>query len=215
MRRAVDLRLLTGTVGGLGFAALGLLVATGWLGLTELDATLGDRIHRYSAGHPDWLTAMRWLTQLGSSWVLLAVTATAVVICRRREQPRAAMLCIAAAVLIPLSTQLVKTLTARPRPAGQFWSATGFAFPSGHTSSATATAAIVLIVCWPLVRDRRAGARTALVALAVAVPLTIGFSRLAGGVHWPSDVLGGWLLGVAGTSLLAGVSGRVATRSGR
>lgn len=215
MRRGLDSRLVAGAAAGIGFATLGLLVGTGWPALTELDVALDGGLHRFGAGHPAWVTAMWWFTQLGSFWVVVLVTAIATVACIRSGRVRAAALCATVALLIPLATQLVKTMTARPRPADQFWTATGFAFPSGHTSNAAAAAAIVLIACWPLVRDRPVGARIALAGAVASVPLTIGLSRLAGGVHWLSDVVGSWLLTIAVVALLAAFSDRVAARSGR
>lgn len=215
MRQGPDVKLIAGAAAATGFAGLGLLVVIGWPVLADLDAALDGGLHRFGAGHPSWVTTMWWLTQLGSFWVVLAVAAIGTASCVRRRRFRAAALCVALALLIPPATQLVKILTARPRPADQFWTTSGFAFPSGHTSNATAAATIVLIACWPLVRDRRLGARIALVAAVATGPLTIGLTRLAGGVHWPSDVLGGWLLPIAVVTLAAAISDRIAVRSGR
>jgi len=215
VRQGPDVKLIAGAAAATGFAGLGLLVVIGWPALADLDVALDGGLHRFGAGHPSWVTTMWWLTQLGSFWVVLAVAAIGTAICVRRGRFRAAALCMALALLIPPATQMVKILTARPRPADQFWTASGFAFPSGHTSNATAAAAIVLIACWPLVRNRPQGARIALVAAVATLPLTIGLTRLAGGMHWPSDVLGGWLLTIAVVALLAAASDLVAARSSR
>jgi undecaprenyl-diphosphatase len=215
MRRGLDSRLVAGVAAGIGFVALGLLVGTGWPALMELDVALDGGLHRFGAGHPAWVTAMWWLTQLGSFWVVCVVTAIAAVTCVWSGRFRAAALCVTVALLISPATELIKGLTERPRPADHFWTATGYAFPSGHASNATAAAAIVLIACWPLVRDRPLGARIVLVGAVATLPLTIGLTRLAGGVHWPSDVLGGWLLTIAVIALLAAISDRVVARSSR
>ena len=212
MRRGPGFRLVAGVAAGIGFAVLGLLVASGWPALLHLDSALDGGLYRFGAGHPAWVTTMWWLTQLGTSWVVWVVTAIAAVSCVRGGRVRAAALCVIVALLISPTTELVKDLTARPRPADHFWTATGYSFPSGHAGNAAATAAIVLIASWPLVRDRPIGTRIALVAAVATLPLTIGFTRLAGGVHWPSDVLGGWLLTIAVVALLAVISDRVAAR---
>lgn len=87
----------------------------------------------------------------------------------------------------------VKALVARPRP--ELWprlvETGGYAFPSGH---ALAAATFYPLLAWILTRTRP---RLRLPALGagVAVALLVGFGRLYLGVHWPSDVLGGWLLG--------------------
>jgi hypothetical protein len=75
-----------------------------------------------------------------------------------------------------------------PRPMGV--GATGFSFPSGH---ALAAATFFPLLAWVTLHLR--GVPFALVGVGLA--LFVGFGRLYLGVHWPSDVLGGWLLGAA------------------
>ena len=109
---------------------------------------------------------------------------------------------IVAVVLIgaTLFTEAVKDLIARPRPP---WEAlapeVGFSFPSGHTLESTVTYGLLALVAWrshlPL------AVRRTLVGLGVALPLLVGLSRIALGVHCPSDVLAGWLGGIAFVAL--------------
>jgi membrane-associated phospholipid phosphatase len=87
----------------------------------------------------------------------------------------------------------LKELIARPRPdeTNRLVDASGFSFPSGHaaTSMACALVLAVLVPC--------------LAAPLVVLAAAIGFSRLYVGVHYPLDVLGGALLGLAvATALL-------------
>jgi membrane-associated phospholipid phosphatase len=82
-------------------------------------------------------------------------------------------------------------------------------FPSGHTANATAAALTALLLLWP--RVGRAGRAAGLVA-AVAFALFVGVTRIALLVHWPSDVLGGWLLGLAVVPLTAVLVARVSAR---
>lgn len=101
-------------------------------------------------------------------------------------------------ILTGLSTlvvqEVLKRLVARPRP--ELWprlvDETSFSFPSGH---ALATATLYPLLAWDLTRTRSHTARVAALSVAVALSLFVGVGRLYLGVHWPTDVLGGFALG--------------------
>ena len=121
-------------------------------------------------------------------------------------------LLLAAAGILPLVLNLaLKELAARPRPdtALALVEETGYAFPSSHTVFATAFygALIYLLSHWGAFRGRPALRRGMQGALALFV-LAVGASRVYLGVHWPSDVIGGFLFG--GLCLVALASGHQA-----
>ena len=83
----------------------------------------------------------------------------------------------------------VKVLVGRPRPSGF-----ALGFPSGHTTAA-ATFAVVLI--YIVGREHMTAAqRRATQVVAIVVMLLVGWARIVLRAHWPTDVLGGFLLGV-------------------
>jgi undecaprenyl-diphosphatase len=90
----------------------------------------------------------------------------------------------------------VKVAVGRPRPEVDepILEAFGNSFPSGHSMQAVVCYGALLLVVLPLLSPR--AARRAIVAT-VALALAIGISRLALGVHFISDVLGGYVLGAA------------------
>ncbi|MGH2783913.1 MAG: phosphatase PAP2 family protein [Actinomycetota bacterium] len=80
-------------------------------------------------------------------------------------------------------------------------------FPSGHAVSSMAMIAAGVVLAWGT------RARGPVLAVGALVLATAGLSRVYFGLHYPSDVLGGWALAVAWVGLLCGI--RAAYRSGR
>jgi undecaprenyl-diphosphatase len=92
-----------------------------------------------------------------------------------------------------MAVELHKLLTGTPRPpiAGEVMSDASLSFPSGHAANSMITyVAIALLV--PVAQRNRAIA----VVLAISLSIVIGLSRVVIGVHWPSDVIGGWAFGL-------------------
>lgn len=93
-------------------------------------------------------------------------------------------------------TQLAKNFIERPRPAAipALAEATGFSFPSGH---ALMTAAIYVTIALIVYRRLQLPSqRIVLVLSSTAIILVVALSRVYLGVHYPSDIVGGTLLGV-------------------
>lgn len=107
-------------------------------------------------------------------------------------------------------TLALKQAVARPRPplSGALAAADGYAFPSGHAATAAAASGVLAFLCaGPL---RGWAARMAVWAGAAMLTTLVGISRVYLGVHWTTDVLGGWAFGalwlavvVAGSALIA------------
>jgi undecaprenyl-diphosphatase len=87
-------------------------------------------------------------------------------------------------------------------------------YPSGHSSGIATLVTVGLILAWPLLAAR---ARRWWLVVGVVLVLVVGLTRMWLGVHFLSDVVGGWALGVAWslvTALVFGAfaSGRAALR---
>ncbi len=125
--------------------------------------------------------------------LLLALTAIA------RARPRIALFVLALIVLTSVSSQVLKALLAHPRPQGVPVGVADAAFPSGH-ATAVMSLAIALVVSMP------ARLRPAAAAFGLGVVVAVSYSLVTLGGHFPSDVVGGYLL-ATGTALalLAGV----------
>jgi undecaprenyl-diphosphatase len=130
--------------------------------------------------------------------VLLPVVVWLVV---RRFWWTAAWVLTAIVLVAPLTTA-VKELVGRVRPGFANGGARleSLSFPSGHSSGSATLVTVVLVLVWPLLA--RTGRRVCL-ALGIALAVLVGLTRMWLGVHFLSDVLGGWALGVAWTLALA------------
>ncbi|MCZ2828464.1 phosphatase PAP2 family protein [Modestobacter sp. VKM Ac-2986] len=150
--------------------------------------------------------ALQVATAPGSSAFRAVVVLAALVWLVRRRAYRTAGWVLAATVLVGPLTTLLKELVGRPRPQFAQGGAEldSLSFPSGHASGVATLVTVALVVAWPLLSP--AGRRRAAVA-GVLLALLVGCTRMWLGVHFLSDVLGGWALGVA-WSLLVAVAAR-------
>ena len=162
------------------------------------------------ATHRDlWMTAaLRVVTEAGGPVPLAALAAlTCAAVVWRRKSWLPVALALAGVSGIALVIVTAKALVVRGRPHISFAviAEDGYSFPSGH---ATGTAAIALLAAWMLTRWLITSWTGRVIAWTVAIGLAavIGFSRVYLGVHYVSDVLAGWLLGMtwAGIVMLVG-----------
>lgn len=112
---------------------------------------------------------------------------------RGRERLGSGLLLAGAASIGIYAGLLVNHVVGRARPPAEDWwgAAGGPAFPSGHTTVATVAS---LLAAWALAQ-RWPDRRRSLLVGAAAVAAAVGWSRVWLGVHWPGDVLGGWVFG--------------------
>jgi undecaprenyl-diphosphatase len=180
-----------------------LLVALGEAA-SGLDATL---VHWAAARRSDLLDRVALdVTALGNT-TTLAVLVVAVALVLWPTRPRAALLLPVILAGGRLLTEAVKALVDRPRPDLVEWltHAVAPAFPSAHAASA---AMVYGTLAWLVhTSGARPGVRRATWAAVIPLVLAIGASRVYLGVHWPSDVLGGFLLGAGWAAVVLAAPG--------
>ncbi|MFY1579017.1 phosphatase PAP2 family protein [Verrucosispora sp. WMMD703] len=180
------------------FALLATLVLGDWPPLRRLDLAITTQLHGYALDHPVWVRAMSFWTDAFAPMPLRAVALVLVIWLARDGARRLAGWVASTMVLGGLLGPLLKLLVGRQRPdlPDPVAQAPGLAFPSGHALNAMLAAGVLLVVFLP--RTRPGSVTRAAVWLgALTIVLVTGFSRVALGVHWSSDVLAGWLLGAA------------------
>jgi undecaprenyl-diphosphatase len=214
-----------GLAAGLAFSAF---VIWAFLELTDAviegDSRAFDRtallwIH---SRFPGWLDGpMRLITALGYYWFVVPVLAVAVFSLYRRGWRLSAVLLVVSTAGSVVLTTVLKGVFQRTRPElfDSGYQASFYSFPSGHATVAVGFYGMLTVILAYRLRGR---ARWAVAISGVLVVLLIGFSRLYLGVHYPTDILAGylsallWLVCVGGVyALWLSVRGLRAAESGR
>jgi undecaprenyl-diphosphatase len=143
-----------------------------------------------------WLKdAMRDVTALGSTVVLAIIVASVVGFLLVSQMPHAAIMVLLSVLSGVLLSNSLKAGFSRPRPdlVPQDMVIYTASFPSGHT---TLSAVVYLTLGALLCRTQSSRAAKAyILGVAAVLTLIVGISRVYLGVHWPTDVVAGWLLG--------------------
>jgi membrane-associated phospholipid phosphatase len=178
------------------FAIIVALVTTSSRSLLRVDRGLANGLHRFAGAHPGFASAMRTISDVGSPVAWWIVLTPLFIWLLYRRLPRLASFVAVSAIGSSLLNRAIKVTVDRTRPhlVDPIATAAGKSFPSGHTQSAVVGCGILVLVFLPVIGRR---ARPWLVAAASLVVLLIGFSRIALGVHYFSDVVGAILIGLA------------------
>ncbi|MEO5773372.1 MAG: phosphatase PAP2 family protein [Sphingomicrobium sp.] len=170
---------------------------TGWLDRLVLDTV-------YAGDRPVMRTAAIAVTRLGEWPVVVAVTIAIGAALLSRRAPRQALLFVAIVLVGRVLVELQKIGIARLRPEERAYlvAVNSKSFPSGHAGNSMILLLAVAMVVVP------ARHRPLAIAIAVMLSMLIGITRPMLGVHWPSDVIGGWSFGAAWVLTMAGLAER-------
>lgn len=198
------------------FAGLTLFVAGGATG--EADFAIEQTVYGWRS--PGLNTLIETITYCGNTASI--ITLILLLLALPKTRVKYGLPVFAAGVLTTVIKVIVKTAVARPRPDAVYFlvQETGYSYPSGHSITSAAVYGILAWLLWyyhkPAVQAAlhlpgaaanaggaagMSGRDRALMILCAFLAFAIGLSRIYVGVHHPTDVLGGWLAGIA-TALL-------------
>jgi YegS/Rv2252/BmrU family lipid kinase len=144
-----------------------------------------------------WLRLpLRWIQELFDTPGITVVTLALVVLLLVRGYRRAAAYTAGVMITAVVGYTVIKGVVGRDRPPWQnpVDIAQSLSFPSGHSTSIAALGGVLVVLVSMFVR--RANLRRAAYAGIVVVVLVVGSDRVLLGRHYPSDVIGGYLLGI-------------------
>lgn len=198
------------------FAGLSLFVAGGATG--EADFAIEQTVYGWRS--PGLNTLIETITYCGNTASI--ITLILLLLALPKTRVPYGLPVFAAGILTTVIKVIVKTAVARPRPDAVYFlvQETGYSYPSGHSITSVAVYGILAWLLWyyhkPAVQAAlhlpgaaanaggaagMSGRDRALMILCAFLAFAIGLSRIYVGVHHPTDVLGGWLAGIA-TALL-------------
>ena len=187
--------LIAVTAASLVFAILLILVRLQWAPLESVDHGAAAHLNSLVAGDAALVKAVKAVTYLGSTGVLWVVIGISAVILVIRKRWRLAIYLVVTGAGALVLDPILKSLVGRLRPvvAHPIAYGGGDSFPSGHSLGSIVCYGAVLLVFLPAARGRW---RTAFVTAIITLVALIGVSRTLLGVHYLSDVLGAWAVGI-------------------
>ncbi|MGY2004992.1 phosphatase PAP2 family protein [Blastococcus sp. SYSU DS1024] len=181
--------------GAVPFLLLLLLVQQEWSPLAALDGDVAADLNAVVSDSPALVSVLRVVTDLGGNAAVILLFALTTVFLLIRGQRRLAAFVVATGVGMAILVPLTKALIGRARPVVESPVSelpSNASYPSGHATLSLVTFGMLALLVLPAVRRR---ARPWVVAAALLLALAVGFTRLALGVHFVTDVLAGWFLG--------------------
>ena len=200
-------RAITAAAGFLLFIAVAYFIMT--RDTLPFDTAVREFI--YGLRSPDLTILIKAITSMGNSQTVTLLCCIFLVFPRSR-MPFGVPLSVSSILAVSIQ-KVLKTAFHRQRPDLSLHLITqgGYSFPSGHSFTVLIFYGMMIYLCRRDIQNRRiANLITVLLSLLIAA---IGFSRIYLGVHYPTDVLGGWSLGIS--MLMVFISGLLFFQRGK
>lgn len=185
----------------LAFVILGYVVKFYPTTLAGFDSTVQSAIRgNLPSGASQFWTS---ITVLGNTVIILAITLVlATIFYYYKKWKIEAYFLLASFAAMGVASTALKYVYQRPRPSIEWLIDTiGYSFPSWHTASTMMIAGAVVIIVHQ--RMKKGIARLVLQAVLILLAVLVAVSRIYIGVHYPTDIIGGWLLAVTLLQMMA------------
>jgi undecaprenyl-diphosphatase len=168
--------------------------------MLRLDTWAANHLHESVRDRPLVVDVLKAITTLGKPPFLVLACSVVAAFLLRRGRFHLTIYLVTTTIIGGFIDTWVKIAVGRERPSllSPVATAAGKSFPSGHAMSSTIAYGALLLILLPIIPPARR--RLAIVGTTTLV-LAIGFTRLALGVHYITDVLGGFVLGAAWLAL--------------
>ncbi|KDA00827.1 phosphatase PAP2 family protein [Hyphomonas oceanitis] len=187
--RLVDHRFLVLLLGAV-FTVLAIAVVT-LPQIAEIDRAISQAAQSFHTPLLD--RAMISFTQLADSASLIAIAIIIAGVLMAASAFRPALLCVSTFLGTSLLVSTIKIIVHRARPIQDLYSGVdAYSFPSGHMTNSTVILGVLVLI---VARTWSGPLRMFMVALLAGLIVLVGLSRIYLGAHWPTDVIGGALLG--------------------
>ena len=138
---------------------------------------------------------MEVVTNFGNEITVLILSAALILfLIEKKEYVKAKMFVIAMGIGGVLM-EVLKHLIKRTRPITMTIHETGYSFPSGHATMSMVLFGMLIVLFASEIHNKKW--KNFFIGINIFLILIIGFSRLYFNVHYPTDILGGWILGLS------------------
>ena len=162
----------------------------GWV--VGVDLWFNNFLYFYRS--PSMITFFSWVTILGNTSTIIILTIIISTLLLSTHKKWHILMFLFTIISSEAFTFLIKMLVHRQRPVNAIFAENSFSFPSGHANIAVAFYGFLVYLL--LIKIKNKVHKTLLISVSFVLIFLIGFSRLYLGVHYLSDVLVGYLIGL-------------------
>lgn len=181
-------RKIIGTILLIGFVLITLLLLTN--NISKFDSLIYDMVYKIRCKFFDYIFI--FFSYLGNSIPVITITIILLILFEQKDR----ILLGSSMIISLLTNQVIKNIIKRPRPPieERLITQSGYSYPSGHSMMAMCLYGVLIYLVYTKVKNKKL--KILLISIFSILIFLIGLSRIYVRVHYPSDVLAGYLLNI-------------------